>query len=76
MIVATPDARVIDQKTGSLTIDPVQEGSSGYIELVGGNEKKTIPSLSKTTPFKATLRANERYHFHLELAGFVPYDDT
>ncbi len=76
VVAVVPDAKVVTEKTGSLTIDPVQEGASGYIELVGGNEKKSIPQLTKAQPFKATLRANERYHFHLELAGYSPYDET
>ena len=76
-VAMSPDAAVVTEKTGTLTIDPVQEGASGYIELVGGTaERKTIPRLSRAAPFKATLRANEKYHFHLELAGFTPYDET
>jgi hypothetical protein len=77
-VVAVADARsTIDPQDGSLTIDPAQEGASGYIELVGDTkQRKPIPRLTHAAPFKATLRANEKYHFHLELAGYLPYDET
>ncbi len=76
-IALTPDATVVEVKTGSLTIDPIQEGASGFIELVGDpSQKKSIPKLTSAAPFRATLRANEKYHFHLELEGFAPYDET
>ncbi|HEU0037241.1 MAG TPA: serine/threonine-protein kinase [Kofleriaceae bacterium] len=60
-----------------ITIDPEPEGAAGYIELAGDPKtRQAIPKLAHDKPFKATLRANEKYHYHLELAGYSAYDET
>jgi serine/threonine protein kinase len=75
-IVATGDGGTVEE-TGRLTIDPLQEGASGYLEVVGDpSSRKDIPKLAHDKPFSANVPANTKVHFHLELAGFAPYDDT
>jgi len=70
------DATTAEQ--GSLTIDPDPEGASGYIEAAGDpGSRQTIPKLAHDKLFKfGNLHANVKYRFHLELAGFNPYDDV
>ncbi|MEO8705071.1 MAG: serine/threonine-protein kinase, partial [Kofleriaceae bacterium] len=73
-VVATgSDAGVVTR----LTIDPSPEGASGFIELAGDpSSRKAIPKLTHKGPFSAEVRPNEQYHYHLELPGYSPLDET
>jgi hypothetical protein len=58
---------------GQLTIDPVIEGASGYLE--GGAARQEIPAITHAKPYRVKVTANVKLHLHLEVPGYSPYDD-
>jgi serine/threonine protein kinase len=76
-VVASGDAAVVAEKQGTLTLNPVQDGASGFIEPIDDpTQRKPIPQMKPGTGWKVSgLRANTKYRVHLELAGFLPYDE-
>jgi hypothetical protein len=62
---------------GQLTIDPVVEGATGYLESAdGGSSRQVIPAITHAKPYRVKVTANSKLHLHLEVPGYSPYDDT
>ncbi|MDQ3334837.1 MAG: protein kinase [Myxococcota bacterium] len=59
---------------GQLTIDPVVEGATGYLE--GGSSRQEIPAITHAKPYRVKVTANTKLHLHLEVPGYSPYDDA
>ncbi|HLL21656.1 MAG TPA: PEGA domain-containing protein, partial [Kofleriaceae bacterium] len=74
---STADAAVIvEDERGTLTVAPLIEGATGYLEVVGERTRQEIGPLSHGKPFNAKVPANKQLHLHLELPGHLPYDDA
>jgi serine/threonine protein kinase len=75
--VVTPSDGGIDgpkELFGQLTIDPVVEGATGYLEA--GSKREIISAITHAKPYRVKVSANTKLHLHLEVPGYSPYDDT
>ncbi len=76
--VTAADAAVIAPKTGTLLIESDPPGASGYLEAIGPRRfRQAIASAAAGQRVKIeNLPPDEKYKLHLELAGYLPYEET